>query len=186
MSPFSNPKTGVYCITHIDSGKRYIGSAKIIQRRFLDHKENLRKGTHKNKKLQNAWNKYGEGSFLFHILDYCEDLDELVACEQQWMDSLHPFYNINTKASSSIGVVRSEETRKKISNAKRGLTLSPEHKAKISAGGRGRVQSEGTRSKISAKMMGNQRTKGQKRSDTTKQKMSETKKLWWAKRKGET
>lgn len=67
---------GIYKIECIANNKVYIGQSINIKKRLYDHKTRLRKGTHKNKHLQNAWNKYGEDNFTFETLIQC-DKDEL-------------------------------------------------------------------------------------------------------------
>ena len=60
---------GIYKIECIANNKVYIGQSINIKRRLYDHKTRLRKGTHKNKHLQNAWNKYGEDNFTFETFN---------------------------------------------------------------------------------------------------------------------
>ena len=96
-------KMGIYAITHIESGKQYIGSSLNIERRFRQHRYDLKNKTHQNRKVQNAWNKYGQDAFRFHILDYVEDENELLTWEQQWVDSISPFYNIRKKVDTNRG-----------------------------------------------------------------------------------
>lgn len=70
---------GIYIIENKTSGKKYIGQSKNIIQRFYQHKSRLRGNIHPNKKLQNAWNKYGEDDFIFNILKVCDlkDLDDM-------------------------------------------------------------------------------------------------------------
>ena len=46
----------IYKITNITNGMVYVGQSVNIIKRWNEHKRNLRKGAHENKKLQNAWN----------------------------------------------------------------------------------------------------------------------------------
>lgn len=75
--------SGVYQIACIETGKVYIGSSKDIFTRWVIHKYGLRKKIHHNKYLQNAWDKYGEDSFLFSILEE-SPIDSLFDVEQKW------------------------------------------------------------------------------------------------------
>lgn len=62
---------GIYQIVNIISDKRYIGKSNNIERRFWQHRNELNKGTHGNKYLQRAWNKYGQDNFVFSVLEEC-------------------------------------------------------------------------------------------------------------------
>jgi len=62
-------KSGIYLIGNIINDKKYIGSAKNINKRWYQHKYALNNNTHDNSCLQNAWNKYGENNFKFTIIE---------------------------------------------------------------------------------------------------------------------
>jgi len=67
---------GVYSITNRANGKRYVGVTSIDFRvRWHQHRIDLRKGRHCNKGLQADWNKVGESSFEFAILEVCSAAD---------------------------------------------------------------------------------------------------------------
>lgn len=71
---------GIYCIRHIESGKMYIGSSINIERRLTDHKTKLKtscgsKNRHHNTYLQAMWDKYGEKSFVFYIVEELPNLN---------------------------------------------------------------------------------------------------------------
>ncbi len=111
--------SGIYAIVNKINGKRYIGSAVSFKKRWYIHVCRLRKGTHHSPKLQNGWNKYGEESFEFVELECCEK-EELIKREQHWIDELRPFYNIAKLAGSSLGIKRSEELKKRLSDIRKG------------------------------------------------------------------
>lgn len=90
---------GIYYIRHIVSRKVYIGSSNNIKKRIQHHISELRKNKHKNNYLQNAYNKYGEESFEFGIVELCEDL---IKNEQYWLNILPNLYNINPRADRLI------------------------------------------------------------------------------------
>ena len=77
----------IYKITNITNGMVYVGQSVNIIKRWNEHKRNLRKGAHENKKLQNAWNIYGEDSFLFSIIETCEEA-QLGKKEIKWCNNL--------------------------------------------------------------------------------------------------
>lgn len=65
--------SGIYKIINKINGKYYVGSSDHIYRRWRDHKKHLRKNSHYNTHLQNAWNKYGEEQFEFLIAEQCPE-----------------------------------------------------------------------------------------------------------------
>ncbi len=78
---------GIYCLTCLVNGKRYVGSAFRCRLRGLTHFGKLTKGIHVNRYLQAAWNKYGAGQFTFSIIEEC-DRSELKVREQWWINKL--------------------------------------------------------------------------------------------------
>jgi len=107
MTPTRIPRTsGIYRITCTVTGKFYIGSAIDLNKRWRDHFTQLRHNIHKNPKLQAAWNKYGEQSFIFEVLELVLPMS-LTAREQYWFNKLNPFgrngFNIDRIAGSRYG-----------------------------------------------------------------------------------
>ena len=186
-------RSGVYEIVNSANGKRYIGSAKRFRGRFAVHLSGLRNGKHSNRRLQRAWNKYGEDAFLFRPLLACAPND-LIFFEQRAIDAYRPEYNLAPTAGNCLGVKHSAETRakrsalnagnkfcvgRKISEATRlaviesnrrrkGFKRRPESVAATAAAHRGMKRSAETRAKIAAK------AKGRKRSVESIQKAIET------------
>jgi group I intron endonuclease len=116
--------SGVYKITNKKNGKFYIGSTMNFKQRFNDHKKLLRNDKHPNQHLQNAWNKYGEGSFMFDILLKIKPEKKLLLFEEQTLiDKLNACdknigYNLSKIAGSTIGYKYSEESKLKMSYTK--------------------------------------------------------------------
>lgn len=132
-------RSGIYQITNALNGKRYVGSAVNLKRRWGEHLRRLRGGSHDNRHLQNAFYKYGDAAFVFSVLEPVANPAELIGREQYHLDTLNPEYNISRMAGSSLGIKRSEETRRKISEANRGERnphygkhLSEQHRRRIS------------------------------------------------------
>jgi group I intron endonuclease len=76
---------GVYQIRCLPNGKKYVGSAVNLRNRWTAHRGSLRRGTHRNIHLQNAWDKYGGASFVFEILEPASPAT-LLEIEQAWID----------------------------------------------------------------------------------------------------
>lgn len=123
-------KSGIYIIKNKVNEKFYIGSAVYINARWAVHKTTLNKNIHKNRKLQNAWNKYDENNFIFEILELVEDVNDLIIREQYWIDKLNACevgYNLSPTAGSTLGVKYSDGSKEKLKKPK-----SEEHKNNIS------------------------------------------------------
>lgn len=143
----------IYRITNMSNGNYYIGSAESFARREWQHKYDLRKGTHKNPRLQAAWNKYGEEMFVFEIIETVPEGVTAFEVENKYLAECvgkPDCYNINTDAFvPRLGVVLSAEAKNNISIGRKGKhageshyrygqVLSPEVRAKISATQAGR------------------------------------------------
>lgn len=88
---------GIYSITNCKNGKLYIGSSNNIYRRWREHKNMLHNNKHHSEHLQRAWNKYGEETFLFEIIEECDE-NILLEREQYYIDlysSADNFYGYN-------------------------------------------------------------------------------------------
>jgi group I intron endonuclease len=95
--------SGVYRILCVPTGKVYIGSSKNIYSRFKGHRRELRRGTHHSSKLQRAWNKYGEISFDFNLLEKVDNINSLRDIEQLYIDKYVSYKNGFNIASRSTG-----------------------------------------------------------------------------------
>jgi group I intron endonuclease len=84
--PFTTNTSGVYKITNEINGKYYIGKSTKIGRRWSEHRRFLRQNRHDTPHLQNAWNKYGENSFKFEILERDIPISNLRVTEQKYLD----------------------------------------------------------------------------------------------------
>ena len=134
MARASEP--GVYRIVHIPTGREYIGSSTDIGRRKRGHLYRLRNGIHAARHMQACFNKYGEGEFVFEILQRVP-VAELVATEQYFIDTRKPAFNSRPLASTSLGWHHSEETKRKLSAFWKGKKYSAERVAKSTEARRG-------------------------------------------------
>jgi group I intron endonuclease len=217
---------GIYCIKNIVNNKIYIGQSSDLDCRFYMHFYELKRNSHRNTHLQNAFNKYGEENFEFKIILYCEP-EELTYYEQSLVDLWNPEYNIckecvNTRIGTKVseeslirmsiaqsgennpnfGKPRSEETKKKISDANKGRIVPDDERAKalaatprgenhpnfgkpvpeerrkrISETEKGKVVSEETRKKMSESTSGENHPMFNKHhSEETRNKISESSK----------
>ena len=136
--------TGIYAIRNVTNDKRYIGSASSLKAREREHFRSLGRGRHHSIALQRAWNMYGAEAFVFERILYC-DRHNLLMYEQALIDGLRPEYNIAPVAGSQLGYRHTDQTRQKMSVARRrnpssprkGMTHTDEAKRKISVAKRG-------------------------------------------------
>lgn len=148
---------GVYRIVNNINGKLYIGSTGSkggFNKRWSYHLTDLRQNKHHSRHLQRAWNKYGEESFIFEILEIIEDFtkETLLIREQHYLDLYKSYdvnlgYNICKIAGSSLGVKKTEEEKLRQSELKKGKPIpwmntgeprSEEHRKNLSKSCKGR------------------------------------------------
>lgn len=129
-------KSGIYKIVNINNNKFYIGSSKNLDKRWYIHKNKLKNNNHINCILQRSWNKHGEKSFKFDILELCDN-EKLFEREQFYLDELKPEYNIGAKSTGGDNLTKNpkrEDIIKKMSiaNKKKYDILTDEEKRKYS------------------------------------------------------
>lgn len=132
------------------NGKLYFGITNNPKRRFAEHERAANKGL---RPLYKAWRKHGAP--LFEVLckgckkDICDaEIEHIAKFKTQ---DLKFGYNMSSGGeASSLGCIRSEETRGKIAAAKIGTKLSEGTKEKL----RNKTTSAGTRKKMAAAKIG--------------------------------
>lgn len=186
----------IYRITNMANGKYYIGSADSFARREWQHKYDLRRGAHKNPRLQAAWNKYGEEMFVFEVLEELREGQSQLQVEDTYLVQhvgKPECYNINTSAElPRLGIKLTDGAKANISAGRKGKhageahyrygqTVSEEVRKKIGNTQRGkpkapgRIVSEEGRAKIRANIEAGTSHKhwvGRKHTEEAKAKMS--------------
>lgn len=134
---------GIYKIgSKVHSDRCYIGSAVDIKRRWYRHKKDLREQTH-NPILQAHYNKYGLDDLIFSVIDSFDFIskEHILEKEQFYIDTdpLNAYFCVNKTAGSCMGVKRvfTEEHKKHMSEARKGIIFTEEHKKNISKNRRG-------------------------------------------------
>lgn len=165
---------GIYEICNLQDGKAtaYVGSAVDVQQRWWQHQSLLRHGHHHNPHLQRAWDKYGEAAFEWGIVEEVQDEANLLGREQHWLDRYletpDTCYNIARCAESPMrGHNHTEETKRRMSEARSGVPKTAEHRRRMSEANRGKKLSRETKRKIS------EAHKGKKHSEESKRKIGE-------------
>lgn len=156
---------GIYLITVNTPGRKkyYVGQSCHIRRRIYSHRSGLVLGVHGNEILQRHWNKYGQDSFTFEVLEIC-DVSELDEFEAWWLSEMvdSPYcMNICAEPSTTRGIKMSEAVRQKMSasrmgdkNPRYGNSHSEATRAKLSAHRTGKPLPESTRARMAVARMG--------------------------------
>lgn len=122
---------GIYKISCSQEDKVYIGSSVNITRRWVEHRRDLNKGTHHCCNLQEAWDAYGDESFMFETVELCENI---VLAEQQWLDKYgNSCYNSSLRAYNpmSNASVAAKQVATLRSSGKRGKQILTEEQVVI-------------------------------------------------------
>jgi len=143
----------IYRITNMANGHYYIGSAESFARREWQHKYDLKRGVHKNPRLQAAWNAYGEDMFVFEAIEEVPPDRTAFDIENTYLIQCvgkPDCYNVNVDAYvPRLGIPHTEASKAKVSASRKGKAagenhyrygkqVSPEVRAKISATQKGR------------------------------------------------
>lgn len=110
---------GLYTIVNKKTGQVYIGQSIYIERRWKDHKNKLKKGTHPNHRLLKDYNEYGAGAFKYSVIkelnkqDFqsVEELTEHLVSEETKMilektQSGNQLYNRSLKPTDVINALQ--------------------------------------------------------------------------------
>jgi group I intron endonuclease len=86
--------SGIYQILNTETGECYLGSSVYVKKRLWDHKQQLEKGIHENRKLQAA---FRPECFEFKLFLICKKTD-LIFYEQLLIRAFEPVYNLAPRA----------------------------------------------------------------------------------------
>ena len=113
--------SGVYSIVCKTTGKGYIGSSIDIQYRWKKHLYLLRKGNHTNPHLQSSFNKYGEESLDFRLVEDLSGLQEkdVREIEQTYLDLMDWSVSFNVCLDSRGGQVTEEANERRKGSLKK-------------------------------------------------------------------
>lgn len=159
----------VYLARCMVNGKGYVGKTTYsLSFRKACHKSDAEKGV--QLAFHRAIRKYGWDAFAWSILTEDDNNEFLCFMEQKWIKRLGTRapngYNLTDGGEGTVGLCHSEETKKKISDARIGIEFTPEHRKKLGDSHRGRPRSkEAVEKTIAANT-------GRKNTEETKLKMS--------------
>jgi group I intron endonuclease len=116
---------GIYHITHVPTGREYIGSAKCLRERWGEHLDQLRHHRHHNYLLRRSWHVHGETEFVFAVLEFVDQYEDLIPREQWYIDTRHPYYNLAPIAGSMLGYRHRSHSRRQMSESARRQRANP-------------------------------------------------------------
>lgn len=93
------PPAGIFRITNTATGKILIGKGLNVKGKINSNLAQLKFGGHRNKELQEDWNRYGPEVFSCEVLDYLKEnplhperqADELAELFELWLEKLKPY-----------------------------------------------------------------------------------------------
>lgn len=126
----------IYKIKNEVNGKIYVGftTKNPPGKRFSEHKSSSYNGSPTH--LHRAMRKHGTGAFSFEVLEETTDVKHAIGfLEPKYINELKPEYNMTLGGEGRTGYHLSEESRKKISKAQKGIpnaTWTNEHRQNMS------------------------------------------------------
>jgi len=117
---------GIYCIENISNGNKYIGYAKDIRLRWINHRCCLKNNRHSNTYLQNSYNKYGEDYFKYYILQEINSVELLKDMEIYWIAYYDAYvldgggFNMTRGGDGIASFTHSDESKKIMSENNKG------------------------------------------------------------------
>ena len=156
---------GIYCITHRDSGRRYVGLSVNIRRRWSDHKR-ASLTSKDGYVVHRAIAKYGVSAFDFEILEVC-DKSQLGDREVYWVAAFDSYKNgfnltpggyspeMSTEIRGKLSARKKTDAEKKLfSDAAKARWADPVRRAELMATRANREPpSEETRKKLSESLI---------------------------------
>lgn len=179
--------TGIYCIENNVNGKKYIGQAKDIQKRWKLHKAELRRGNHYNEHLQRAWNMYGPDAFSFYVLEICDvsSLSEREIFFIKHHGSFENGYNMTEGGEGTRGCKHTQEYKDKMRSLFKDRVFSEATLRRMSEAKKGKPQTE-TESRKNGRKIVSEKLKGKKFSEEHRRNLSQAMKGRTAWNKGMT
>lgn len=123
------PTVGGLYLIRLSDKHYYGGRSRNIQGRVATHIAKLQEGVHGNPHMQRVFDNYG--IFQVEVLKEASSLLEQISLEQEWIDENFGKPGCLNISLSATGGGHSEETRRKMSQTRKGMRHAPESIAKI-------------------------------------------------------
>jgi len=145
---------GVYCFINTVNGKLYVGSSVDLGKRMTSYYSYMYLSSSESMPICKALLLYGYSKFRLEILEYC-DLKDCLTREKHYFEVLKPEYNLSKEPASPMlgrnhtveakakqrearskrvgenspfyGETHGEETKKKMSVARKGIYIGENH-----------------------------------------------------------
>ena len=189
--------SGIYKITNNANGKIYIGQSLDVKHRIRSHRYLLNKGTHTNNYLLKSYDIHGAECFSYEIIYIIEDQtitkEQIIKIlndkEKYYIQKYHSFemgYNLTSGGENKIfsetsikkmreshkGYIPTLIQRQRISNSLKNRTISAEHRLKLSISNKGKKRTNTVKQKMSESRMGSQNNRyGTHHSEESKRKI---------------
>ncbi len=77
----------IYCHTHVESGRRYVGlTSQTMERRWASHVTKAKSSRGGRWHFPNAIRRYGPEAFSHEVLEVCHDLEVANLAEESWIE----------------------------------------------------------------------------------------------------
>lgn len=171
-----NKISGIYSITQISTGKRYIGSSVHIRQRWTSHRSSLNRNLNFNPHLQNAWNKYGHEDFIFEILEENISSEQLENKENEYISKFEIGNRETNTFDNTKGFNSHWAGRTGCVNPLNYKSGKDHHLYGVTSLFKGKTHSEETKKRISELQIGQPGRHTMPHTEESKKKMSESKK----------
>lgn len=140
--PYKDRICGIYAVTHVKSGRKYIGKSAHVKNRWCQHLCDCRDH---NNRFYNALAKYGKSAFTWEIIEECSG-EVLNEREQFWIshfDTVKTGFNL-TQGGDGVPAGFKHSTKERVAKSirQKGKPHSAEHNRKVSESLTGRTVSD--------------------------------------------
>jgi len=172
--------SGIYRITHIDTGRMYIGQSSNLPRRLRSYKNSGGSGNGKSV-IKRAIQKYGWDAFSWEILLYAKGQEYLNLIEVRaiaaYGSRVPAGFNIE---AGGMNAPMSDETKAKLSTAKTGSRLGESTKDKLRITSAQMWANKTPEQRAHTSAMLSAALKGRPHKEDRKEKLSEVRKAMFA------